>query len=40
LAVKPVVKKVEEKMLTDPETLNLIAEKKSNAIIVFLKKSE
>ncbi|MDF1593451.1 MAG: N-acetylmuramoyl-L-alanine amidase [Desulfobacterales bacterium] len=31
---------VEEKMLTDPEMMALVAEKISNAIIVFLKKSE
>ena len=31
---------VAEKMFTDPETLALVAEKISNAIIVFLKKSE
>lgn len=31
---------VEEKMLTDPDTMALVAEKISNAIIVFLKKSE
>ncbi|MFH1620193.1 MAG: N-acetylmuramoyl-L-alanine amidase [bacterium] len=31
---------VEEKMLTDPETMAIAAEKIGNAIIVFLKKSE
>lgn len=31
---------VEEKMLTDPDKMALVAEKISNAIIVFLKKSE
>jgi len=31
---------VEEKMLTDPETMARVAEKISNAIIVYLKKSE